>query len=65
MGERDKGDGRAIRLPSGERAAATREREHKLRMLKRLADTLGRPVEDFFKSGTISDAAGSKANEEE
>ncbi|MGU3287509.1 hypothetical protein [Methylobacterium sp. WL18] len=50
MGERDKGDGREFGLPTTDQAAAARERERKMRTLKRLSDALGRPIEDFYES---------------
>ncbi|MCJ2134958.1 hypothetical protein MKK69_12945 [Methylobacterium sp. J-026] len=65
MGECDKKSGRDIRLPSGEQAAATREHERTLRTLKRLADVLGSPIEDFFKPDADGDPARSKVDEEE
>lgn len=56
MGERDKGDGREFGLPTTDQAAAARERERKMRMLKRLSDALGRPIEDFYESPTNSNS---------
>ena len=56
MGERDKGDGREFGLPTTDQAAAARERERKMRMLKRLSDALGLPIEDFYESRTNTDS---------
>lgn len=50
MGERDKGDGREFGPPTTDQAAAARERERKMRTLKRLSDALGRPIKDFYES---------------
>jgi hypothetical protein len=63
MAERDKGNGRDIRLPSADKIAQAREREGKLRMLKRLGDALGRPVGDFYTAEpeVPPDASGGKA----
>jgi hypothetical protein len=55
MGERDKGEGREFGLPATDQAAAARERERKLRMLKRLKDALGCPIEDFYEPSAGSD----------
>jgi hypothetical protein len=48
MGERDKGQGREFGLPAADQAA--RERERKLRMLKRLSEVLHCPIEDFYET---------------
>lgn len=56
MGERDKGEGREFGLPATDQAAAARERERKLRVLKRLGDALGCPVEDFYETSPKTDA---------
>lgn len=55
MGERDKGEGREFGLPATDQAAAARERERKLRVLKRLGDALGCPVEDFYEPSAKTD----------
>ena len=65
MGERHKKSGRDIHLPSGEQAAAAREHERTLRMLKRLADVLDRPIEDFFQPGPEAEATAAKADRDE
>lgn len=56
MGERDKEGGREFGLPAIDQAAAARERERKLRMLKRLSDALGCPVGDFYKAAPETEA---------
>lgn len=63
MGERDKGDGREFGLPAIDQAAAARERERKLRVLKRLGEALGRPVEDFYEPLATADTSKDKSSE--
>ena len=63
MGERDKDEGREFGPSPTEQAA--RERERKLRMLKRLSEALRCPIEDFYEALPKSDPskddpAGSK-----
>ncbi|MHC2109279.1 hypothetical protein [Methylobacterium sp. CM6246] len=55
MGERDKGEGREFGLPATDQAAAARERERKLRVLKRLGEALGCSVEDFYEPSVETD----------
>ena len=55
MGERDKNEGREFNLYPTNQEAATRERERKLRVLKRISEALGRPIEDFYKASAESD----------
>ena len=50
MGERDKGEGRDLDLTSADPVATAHERGRKLRLLERLGEALGRPIEDFFES---------------
>ncbi|WP_267428357.1 hypothetical protein [Methylobacterium sp. GC_Met_2] len=63
MGERDKGDGREFDLPAIDQAAAARERERKLRVLKRLGEALGRPVEDFYGPFSTVDTSKNKSSD--
>jgi hypothetical protein len=65
MGERDKSEGREFGLNPIDRVAAERERERKLRMLQRLSEVLGRPIEDFFKANADSGAIESKVDDPE
>jgi hypothetical protein len=65
MGERDKSEGRDFGLNSLDRVAAERERERKLRVLQRLSEALGRPIEDFFKVNADGSATKSKADDSE
>lgn len=48
MGERDSDEGRAFAAAPIHQSAAARER--RMRVLRRLAEALGRPVEDFFEA---------------
>lgn len=52
MGERDKNEGREFNLYPTNQEAADSERERKLRVLKRISEAIGRPVEDFYKIST-------------
>ena len=52
MGERDKNEGREFNLSPTNQEAAARDRERKLRVLKRISEALGRPIEDFYKVST-------------
>ncbi|KQS69319.1 hypothetical protein ASG32_29460 [Methylobacterium sp. Leaf361] len=56
MGERDKDDGRDFGLSPRDRDRLARERERKLRLLKRLGDAVGKPPEYFFEAVSENDA---------
>lgn len=62
MGERDKCGGREFGLSPIDQAAAERERERKLRMLRRLSEVLGRPIEDFFETSSERPPAADEAD---
>lgn len=54
-GRPENGDQASWLTPTGN-TDGTRDRERTMRMLRRIADVLGRPVEDFFKPIPEGDA---------
>ncbi|MBE7199864.1 MAG: hypothetical protein INR70_18950 [Parafilimonas terrae] len=63
MAERDMDEGRDFTFVIGDQSSQSHER--KLRMLKRLAEALNRPVSDFFDINAEPDARVEKTDGEE